>query len=65
MSNNDIKKLCYDLSLIYAKNSISSLSPDDPYVNKENEKFDYLYGAFEDCYNYLLNKPEDYFKHLS
>lgn len=64
MSDFNKQKLCYDLSLIYAKHTFSLLSPDDPYINKTSDQIDYLYSAFEECYTFLLNKPEEYFKHL-
>lgn len=64
MSDFNKQKICYDLSLIYAKDTFSSLPIDDPYINKEADRIDYLYSAFEECYTFLTNKPDEYFKHL-
>lgn len=64
LSDINISKLCYDLSLIYAKDSLNLLSPDDPYINKENGRIDYLYDAFEECYSFLSSQSKEYFKYL-
>ena len=64
MNDADIKKLCYDLALIYAKDALQNLSTNDSYLNKTDERIDYLYGAFEESYSFLSNQPKEYFKHL-
>jgi len=60
----DKNKLCYDLSLIYAENSLNELGTDDPYINQEHARVTYLIDSFKMCYSILYNKDDKEFKQL-